>query len=326
MKRREFITLLGGAAAAWPLVARAQQPVLPVIGFLGPALGTREHRLAEFRRGLGEEGFVEGRNVAIDYRSVDGGIEGVQEVAANLVRRQITVIFASGPPAARAAKRATQTIPIVFLTGGDPIQMGLVSSFNRPGGNATRLYVQVTELAAKRLALLHELLPAAKRIAVLVNPSDPATAEPPTRDLGMAGRALGLEIEIFKASTNAEIGAAFAALSRWRPDALLVGSDPLFITERAQLVALTARNALPASHFQRSYVEAGGLMSYGPDYARSYHQAGGYVGAILKGARPADLPVQQPTKLELVINLKTAKTLDLAIPDRLLALADEVIE
>jgi putative ABC transport system substrate-binding protein len=201
-----------------------------------------------------------------------------------------------------------------------------VSSFNRPDGNATGFYFPVTELSAKRLALLQELLPAAKRVAVLVNPADAATAEPTTRDVAVAGRSLGLEIEIFKASMTAEIGAAFAALSRWRPDALLVGSDPLFNTERAQLVALTARNALPASYFQRDYVEAGGLMSYGPDYAGSYHQAGAYVGLILKGARPADLPVQQPTKLELVINTKTAKTLDLAIPDRLLALADEVIE
>jgi putative ABC transport system substrate-binding protein len=326
VKRREFITLIGGAAATWPLAARAQQRVTPVVGFLGPALGTREHWVAAFRRGLGAEGFVDGRNVLIEYRSADSGMEGLRELAADLVWLQVTVIFASGPPAARAVKRATQTIPIVFVTGGDPIQMGLVSSFNRPDGNATGFYFPVTELSAKRLALLQELLPAAKRVAVLVNPADAATAEPTTRDVAVAGRSLGLEIEIFKASMTAEIGAAFAALSRWRPDALLVGSDPLFNTERAQLVALTARNALPASYFQRDYVEAGGLMSYGPDYAGSYHQAGAYVGLILKGARPADLPVQQPTKLELVINTKTAKTLDLAIPDRLLALADEVIE
>jgi putative ABC transport system substrate-binding protein len=326
MKRRDLITLIVGAAAISPLAARAQQLVTPVVGFLGPGLHTRENWLAAFRRGLGAQGFVDGRNVLIDYRSADSGMEGLRELASDLVRLQVTVIFASGPPAARAVKRATQTIPIVFLTGADPVQMGLVSSFNRPDGNATGFYFPVTELSAKRLALLRELLPAAKRIAVLVNPADAATAEPTTRDVGVAGRALGLEIEIFKASTNAEIGAAFAALSSWRPDALLVGSDPLFNTERAQLVALTARNALPASHFQRDYVEAGGLISYGPDYAGIYHQAGTYVGLILKGARPADLPVQQPTKLELVINLKTAKTLDLAIPDRLLALADEVIE
>jgi putative tryptophan/tyrosine transport system substrate-binding protein len=326
LKRRSFITLLGGATAAWPLAASPQQLVTPVVGFLGLALGSRERWLAAFRRGLGAEGFVDRRNVLIEYRSADGGMEGLRELAADLVRLQVTVIFASGPPAARAVKRATQTIPIVFLTGGDPIQLGLVSSFNRPDGNATGFYIPVNELPAKRLALLHELLPAAKRIAVLVNHADAATAEPTTRDVAVAGRALGLEIEIFKASTNAEVGAAFAALSSWRPNALLVGSDPLFNSERAQLVALAARHALPASYFNRDFVEAGGLMSYGPDYAGSYHQAGAYVGLILKGARPADLPVQQPTKLELVINLKTAKALGLAIPDRVLALADEVIE
>jgi putative tryptophan/tyrosine transport system substrate-binding protein len=326
VRRREFITLLGGAAAAWPLAARAQQTARPAIGFLGPTLGTRRHWVAAFRRGLGAEGFVEGQNVTIECRLSDSGTEGLQEVAADLVRRQVTVIFASGPPAARAAKRATEAIPIVFVTGGDPIQMGLVSSFNRPDGNATGFYFLVTELAAKRLALLHELLPLARRIAVLVNPADAATADPTMRDVALAGRALGLEVEIFKASTGVEIGAAFAALSKWRPDALLVGPDPLFNTERTQLVALAARHALPAAYFQRTFVEASGLMSYGPDYAGSYHQAGSYVGRILKGARPADLPVQQPTKLELVINLKTAKALGLAIPPTLLSLADEVIE
>ena len=326
MRRREFMSLLGGAAVAWSVAARAQQAARPAIGFLSPALDNRRDWVAAFRRGLGAEGFVEGQNVTIEYRSSDGGTEGLQEFAADLVRRQVTVIFASGPPAARAAKRATEAIPIVFLTGGDPIQMGLVSSFNRPDGNATGFYFPVTELAAKRLASLHELLPLAKRIAVLVNPADAATADPTMRDAALAGRALGLEIEIFKASTGVEIGAAFAALSKWRPDALLVGSDPLFNTERGQLVALAARHALPASYFQRSFVEASGLMSYGPDYAGPYHQAGSYVGRILKGARTADLPVQQPTKLELVINLKTAKALGLAIPPTLLSLADEVIE
>jgi putative ABC transport system substrate-binding protein len=324
--RRQFTTLLGGAAVAWPIAARAQQPAMPVVGVLGPALDTRQHWLAAFRRGLGTEGFVEGQNATIEYRSADGGMEGLQELAADLVRRPVTVIFAAGPPAALAAKRATQTIPIVFVTGGDPIQMGLVSSFPRPDGNATGFYFPVTELVAKRLALLHELLPVARRIAVLVNPADAATAEPTIRDVAVAGRALSLEIEIFNASTSAEIGAAFAALSRWRPDALLVGPNPLFNTERAQLVALAARHALPASYFQRDYVEVNGLMSYGPDFAGSYRQAGAYVGRILKGARPANLPVQQPMKLELVINLKTAKALGLEVPPTLLARADEVIE
>jgi putative ABC transport system substrate-binding protein len=326
MKRREFITLLGGAAAAWPLAARAQQQVTPVVGFLGPALDRRQHWLAAFRTGLGAEGFTDGQNVRIQYHSADGGAKGLPELAADLVRRDVAVIFASGPPAALAAKRATPTIPIVFVSGVDPVQMGLVSSFNRPDGNVTGFYFPVTELPAKRLELLHELLPMAKRIAVLVNPADAATAGPTMRDVAVARHALSLDIEVFNASTSAEIGAAFMALSSWRPDALLVGSDPLFNTERAQLVALAARHALPASYFQRDYVEAGGLMSYGPDYADSYSQAGAYVGRILKGARTTDLPVQQPTKLELVINLKTAKALGLEVPATLLARADEVIE
>jgi putative ABC transport system substrate-binding protein len=326
LRRRQFLTLLGGAAAAWPLVARAQQQLTPVVGFLGPALDRRQHWLAAFRTGLGAEGFVGGQNVRIEYRSADGGAKGLPELAADLVRREVAVIFASGPPAALAAKRATSTIPIVFVSGADPVQMGLVSSFHRPEANITGFYFLVIELPAKRLALLHELLPMARRIAVLVNPAETVTAGPTMREVVVAGRALSLEIEVFNASTGAEIGAAFTALSRWRPDALLVGPDPLFNTERAQLVALAARHALPASYFQRDYVEAGGLMSYGPDYADSYRQAGAYVGRILKGAKTTDLPLQQPTKLELVLNLKTAKALGIEMPPTLLARADEVIE
>ena len=325
MRRREFIGLLGGAAA-WPLAARAQQPAMPVIGFLGPALDTRQHWIAAFRRGLGAEGFVEGQNVTIEYRSANGGTEGLPEIAADLARRQVAVIFASGPPAALAAKRATQTIPIVFLSGGDPVQMGLVSSFHRPGGNVTGFYFLLTELVGKRLALLHELLPGAKRVAVLVNPTDAATAEPTVRDVAIVGRALSLDIQVYNASTSGEIDTAFAAFSSWRPEALFVGPDPLFISERAQLVTLTARHALPASYFQRGHVEASGLMSYGPDFADFYVKAGAYVGRALKGTRVPDLPVQTPTKYELVINLKTAKALGLDIPPTLLARADEVIE
>jgi putative ABC transport system substrate-binding protein len=325
MKRRSFITLFGGAAA-WPLAARAQQRVAPVVGFLGPALDRRQHWLAAFRTGLGAEGFTDRQNVSIEYRSADGGAEQLPELAADLVRRDVAVIAASGPQAALAAKRATPSIPIVFLSGADPVQIGLVSSFHRPDGNITGFYFPVTELPAKRLALLHELLPTARRIAVLVNSADAVTAEPTMRGMAVAGHTLGLEIEVFNASTGPEIGSAFAALSRWRPDALFVGSDPLFITERAQLLTLAARHALPASYFQRDFVEAGGLMSYGPDYADSYRQAGAYVGRILKGARTTDLPVQQPTKLELAINLKTAKSLGIEIPPMLLARADEVIE
>lgn len=326
MRRRKFIGLLGGAGAAWPLAARAQQPAMPVVGYLGPALDTRQHWFAAFRRGLGAEDFVEGQNVTIEYRSADGGTEELPKLIADLVRRQVAAIFASGPPAALAAKRATRTIPIVFVSGGDPVQMGLVSSLHRPGGNVTGFYSLAAELVAKRLELLRELLPGAKRVAVLVNPSNAATTEPTVRDVSVVGRALRLEIKVFNASTSGEIDAAFAALSSWRPETILVGPDPLFNTQRAQLVTLAARHALPASYFQRDYVEAGGLLSYGPDFADFYFQAGAYVGRVLKGARPAELPVQQSTKLELVINLKTAKALALVIPPALLARADEVIE
>ena len=325
MRRRDCIALIG-AAVGWPRALFAQQRAMPVIGFLGPALDARQHWLAAFRRGLGAEDFVEGQNVTIDYRSTYTGTEGLPELAAGLVRRQVAVIFASGPPAALAAKRSTQTIPIVFLSGGDPMQMGLVSSFHRPDGNVTGFYLLATELVAKRLALLHELLPGAKRVAVLVNPTNAATAEPTARDVVVAGRALSLDIQVFNASTSREIDSTFAAFSNWRPEALFVGPDPLFNTARAQLVTLAASHALPASYFQRDHVEANGLMSYGPDFADSYRRAGGYVGRLLKGARPADLPVQQPTKFELVINLKTAKALGLTIPEAFLVRADEVIE
>jgi putative ABC transport system substrate-binding protein len=325
MKRREFIGIIGGAAA-WPLAARAQRPAMPVVGLLGPALHARQHWLVAFRTGLGDEGFVEGQNVTIEYRSANGGAQGLPELAADLVRRQVAVIAASGPPAALAAKRATQIIPVVFVSGGDPVQMGLVSSFHRPGGNVTGFYFLTTELVAKRLSLLHELLPGATRVAVLVNPTNAATAEPTARDTAAAGRALGLDIQVFNAATGDDIDAAFAAFSRWRPEALFIAPDPLFNTRRAQLVTLAARHALPACYFQRDHVEAGGLVSYGPDFADFFRQAGAYIGRILKGARPADLPVQQPTKLELVINLKTAKSLGLEIPPTLVARADEVIE
>jgi putative ABC transport system substrate-binding protein len=325
VRRRDFITLLGGTVA-WPLAARAQQPAMPVVGFLSPALDRRQHWLAAFRRGLAAEGFVEGQNVTLEYRSADGQAEGLPEFAAELVRRQVAVIFASGPPAALAAKRATGTIPIVFVSGGDPARMGLVSSFHRPDGNVTGFYFLGAELVAKRLALLHELLPGATRVAVLVNPTTAATAEPTARDVAVAGRMLGLDVRVFNASTGGEIDAAFAAFSSWRPEALLVGPDPLFNTERARLVTLAARHSLPASYFQRDHVEATGLMSYGPDFAHHYRLAGGYVGRLLKGTRPTDLPVQQPTKFELAINLTTAKALGLTVPPTLLARADEVIE
>ena len=246
MRRRDFIGLLGGTAAVWPFSVFAQQRAAPVVGFLGPGLEAGRHWLAAFRAGLGSQGFVDGQNVRLEYRSADGGAEGMRELAADLARREAAVIAASGPSAALAAKRVTQSIPIVFLSGVDPVQIGLVSSFNRPDGNITGFYFPVDELPAKRLALLHELLPVAKRIAVLVNSAEAATAEPTVRGVLVAGQSLSLDVEVFRASTSAEIDAAFGALSRWRPDALLVGSDPLFITSRAQLVALSARHALPA--------------------------------------------------------------------------------
>jgi putative ABC transport system substrate-binding protein len=325
MTRRDIIALIGGAAA-WPFAARGQQLAIPVVGVLGPSLKTRERWLAAFRKGLREEGFIEGQNASIEYRSADGGMDQLPELAADLVRRQVAVIFASGPPAALAAKRVTQTTPVIFVSGGDPVQMGLVSSFHRPSGNVTGFYFLAVELVAKRMALLHEMLPAAKRIGVLVNPSNTATGEPTVRDATVVGRALDLDIRVFHASTGAEIAAAFAALANWRAEALLIGPDPLFNTERAQLVALAARHALPACYFQRDHVEAHGLMSYGPDFADFYVRAGAYAGRVLKGERTGDLPVQQPAKLELMINLKTAKALGLEIPPTLLARADEVIE
>ena len=328
MRRREFLTLLGGATASWPLAARAQQPSKPVIGYLSvQAIAARPHYLAAFRRGLAAEGFVEGQTVSIEYRAADSRPERLPDLVADLVRRQVAVIAtAGGPPAALAAKRATETIPIVFASGGDPVQLGLVSSFNRPGGNLTGLYYLLTELVAKRLALLHEVLPGAKRIAVLVNPSNAAEAEPTVRNASAAGSALGLDIQVFNAGTSGEIDTALAAFADRRPDALFVGPDTFFTAQGPQILRLAARHALPVSYFSRDLVEAGGLMSYGPDLAEQQRQLGVYVGRILKGEKPGDLPVEQPTKFDLVINLTAAKALGLDIPPTLLARADEVIE
>jgi putative ABC transport system substrate-binding protein len=325
--RREFVGLLGGAAAMWPVAARAQQPARPVIGYLTvQAIAARPHYLAAFRKGLAAEGFVEGQNVTIEYRAADGRPERLPDLVADLVRRQVAVIAtAGGPPAALAAKRATQTIPIVFTSGGDPVQLGLVPSFNRPGGNLTGLYFLLAELVQKRLALLHELLPAAKRVALLVNPTNPAEAEPTVRNASTAAGALGLDIRVFDVGTSGEIDSVFTAFADWRPDALFVGPDPIF-SAPTRLVPLAARHALPASYFSRDFVEAGGLMSYGPDVAEQQRQLAVYVGRILKGEKPGDLPVVQPTKYDLVVNLKTAKSLGIEVPPMLLARADEVIE
>ena len=324
MKRREFITLLGGAAV-WPLAARAQQPAMPVIGFLDVI--NSPGRLAAFHQGLGESGYVLGENVAIEIRSAEGQYNRFAELAADLARRRVSVIVAPGTtPAALAARAATTTIPIVFGVGDDPVKLGLVANLARPGGNATGINFFTAELAAKRLGLLRELLPAATRVAVLVNPTDPIRVETIVAEMKMAAGAIGLQFQIVNASTSRENDAIFGILASARPDALFVGPDPFFYTRRGQLALQAARHAIPASYAIRDYAEAGGLMSYGTDITDAYRQVGVYAGRILKGAKPADLPVQQSTKFELVINLQAARTIKLDVPPQLLARADEVIE
>ena len=329
MKRREFITLLGGAAATWPIPARAQQPAMPVIGFLhsgSPELS--QNLVAAFRKGLSETGYVEGRNVAIEYRWAQNDNARLPELAADLVRRGMAVIATPNSGlAAQAAKAATAKIPIVFNTPFDPVQGGLVASFNRPGGNVTGVSNLIQNLGAKRLGLLRELLPAAARVAVLVDSNSPTIAsESVIADLLGAASAIGLQIEVLTAGTNRDIDTAFASLLQKRANALLLTNSALFGARRVQLVTLAARYAVPVMYHDRIFTEAGGLMSYGASLADSYRLVGVYAGRILKGAKPSDLPVLQPTTIELVINLKTAKTLGLEIPPTLLARADEVIE
>jgi putative tryptophan/tyrosine transport system substrate-binding protein len=325
LKRREFITLLGGTAAAWPVAARAQQPAMPVIGFLDVV--HLPVRLAAFYQGLGESGYIVGQNVAIEIRSAEGRYSRFPELVADLVRRRVSVIVAPGTtPAALAAKAATSTIPIVFGVGDDPVKLGLVASLARPGGNATGINFFTAELAAKRLGLLRDLLPAAKGVAVLVNPADPIRLETIMREVKTAAGAIGLQFQVVNASTGSEIDAAFATLAAAPPDALFVGPDPFFYVRRGQLALQAARHAIPASYAVRDYAEAGGLMSYGTNLTDAYHQVGVYTGRILKGAKPSDLPVQQSTKFELVINLQAARTIKLDVPPQLLARADEVIE
>ena len=328
MKRREFITLLGGTAAAWPLAARAQQPTMPVIGFLNSAsLDTYSHLLRAFRQGLKDTGYVEGESVAIEYRWAEGQLDRLPELAAELVRRRVALIAATGGVhPALAAKAATKTIPIVFAVGDDPVRFGLVASLALPGGNATGTNFFIYELGAKRLELLHELVPAAARVAVLVNPTNAAQAADMLKDVEAAARAISLQLQIVNASTSREIDAAFATLVGGRVDALFVPPDPFFVSRRVQLVQLAARHAVPATDPARAFAEVGGLMSYGTDPADAWRQAGVYTGHILKGAKPADLPVVQSSKFELVINHQTARMLGLTVPPSLLALADEVIE
>jgi ABC-type uncharacterized transport system substrate-binding protein len=327
IRRRTLITLLGGAAA-WPLAARAQQPAMPVIGFLHAASAeTSAYRVAAFRQGLKETGYVEGPNVAIEYRWAEGRYDRFPELAAELVRRQVSVIVTPGNPvAANAAKAATSVIPIVFAVGADPVKLGLVANLARPGGNLTGINFFVTELAAKRLGLLRELLPTAARIAVLVNPNNRATAEATVKDVQAAADGLGLKVHILNAETISEIDAAFANLVRERADALFVAGDGFFNSRRVQLAMLAVRHLVPVTFTTREYAEAGGLMSYGTSFADTDRQVGIYAGRILNGAKPADLPVVQSSKFEFVINLQAARMLGLEVPPTLLARADEVIE
>ena len=327
MKRREFITLLGTAAAAWPLPARAQQPPMPVIGYLEiRSPDGMADRLRPFRQGLKETGYVEGENVRIEYRWAENQVDRLPMLAAELVRQRVNVIAATGgEEVALAAKAATKTIPIVFGVSQDPVPFGLVASHNRPGGNATGVNFLVTELGSKQLGLLHELIPAAARVGLLVNPKFRAT-ERAMRDVTTAASAIGLQVDVVQASDSREIESVFGTLVHNKADALLVGPGAFFVGRRLQLAILAARHALPAVYNVREYAEAGGLMSYGTNVRDAYRQIGVYVGRILKGAKPADLPVMQSSKFELVINLPTARALGIEVPPNLLARADEVIE
>jgi putative ABC transport system substrate-binding protein len=328
MKRREFITLLGGVAAAWPLGARAQQPSMPVVGFINGASPDAQARsAAAFRKGLNETGYVEGQNVTVEYHWLEGQYDRLSALMADLVRRQVAVIATPGfTLAARAAKAATTTIPIVFSVAEDPVRLGLVASLARPGGNATGMNYFNTEVVAKRLRLLHDLVPKAVRIAVLVNPANAATAAPTLREVQEAAPTLGLQIQILNAATIGEIDAVFASFARERPDALFVAGDGFFLDRSVQLVTLTTRDRIPTAYFHPDFVAAGGLMSYATNIADSFHQVGVYTGQILKGAKPADLPVVQSTKFEFVINLQTARALGIEVPQGLLLIADDVIE
>jgi putative tryptophan/tyrosine transport system substrate-binding protein len=326
MRRRQFIALLGGAAA-WPIAARAQQPPMPLIGFLSarsPASGA--YMAAAFRQGLSESGYVEGRNMGVEYRWAEGHYDRLAELADDLVRRQVAVIAAiSGTPAALAAKTATTTIPIVFANGGDPLTSGLVASVNRPAGNITGVTFYTVALAGKRLEFVRALVPTTVAIGFLVNQNNPAE-EPEIKDAEAAARAHGVQLHVLNITSERDIDAAFTTLLERRADALVVGSDPVFFGFSGKLIELTAHHGVPAVYYAREFAEAGGLMSYGSRQNDTYRHAGIYVGKILQGAKPADLPVMQPTKFEFVINLKTAKALGAQIPDKLLALADEVIE
>jgi putative ABC transport system substrate-binding protein len=328
MQRREFITLLGGAAATWPLAARAQQPAMPVVGFIRDgSADTNARNVAAFRKGLNETGYVEGQNVTVEYHWLEGQYDRLPTLITDLVRRQVAVIATPGfTPAALAAKAATATIPIVFGVTQDPVQLGLVASLARPGGNATGINFFANEVVAKRLRLLHDSVPKAVRVALLINPANGPSAESTLRAVQEAAPTIGLQIQILNASTIGEIDAAFATLAHERPDALFVAGDSFFTSRRVQFSTLTTRDRIPAAYGQRDFVAAGGLMSYGTDLEDMFHQVGVYTGSILKGAKPADLPVLQSTKFEFVINLQTARALGIEVPPGVLSIADEVIE
>jgi putative tryptophan/tyrosine transport system substrate-binding protein len=326
MRRREFITLLGGAAA-WPLAAGAQQPATPLIGFLCSASPEAyDSRVDAFRQGLNEAGYIAGRNVAIEYRWAENQYDRLPALAADLVRRQVAVVAALGTPEAQAAKAGTATIPIVFITANDPVQLGFVASLNRPGGNLTGVTTLNLEVGQKRLELLREMMPTATNVAALINPSSAINAERLSRDLQTAGQILGLKVDVLTASTEHEIEAAFETLVRQRVQGLVIGTNNFFTSRREQLAALALRHAVPAVYQFREFVAAGGLMSYGSSLTDLYRTAGFYVGRILMGEKPADLPVQQSTKVELIINLKTAKALGITMPEAIKVRADEVIE
>jgi len=325
MRRREFIRLVGGAAT-WPLAARAQQPALPVVAFVREGSADNNARYVDaFRKGLAEAGYNDGQNVTVEYHWLEGQYD-LPALMADLVGRRVAVIATPGNVATIAAKAATATIPIVFGVGYDPVQLGLVASLARPGGNATGVNFFSNEVVAKRLRLLHDLVPKAVRIAVLVNPANASSAEAAVRDVQKAAPSLGLQFQILKASTIGEIDAAFATLESDRPDALFVAPDAFFVTRATQFVTLTARDKIPATYSLRSYVAAGGLMSYGADFTDSFRQVGDYTGKILKGAKAADLPVLQSTKFEFVINMQTARALGIEVPPGVLSIVDEVIE
>jgi len=328
MRRRQFIAFLSGAAVTWSLAARAQQPALPVIAFLRTGSAEADARnVAAYRKGLGETGYVEGQNVTVEYHWLESPYDHLPALMADLVRRRVAAITTIGTPQiALTAKAATTTIPIVIGEGEDPVGLGLVANLARPGGNVTGIYFLLDELAAKRLRLLHDMVPKAIRVAVLVNPANVQTTATTLREVREAAATIGLQLQILNASTIGEIDAAFATLERERADALFVAPDAFFTSRRGQFVTLTARNRIPATYAVREPVDAGGLMSYGTDLAGAFHQVGVYAGKILKGEKPADMPVLQSTKFEFVINQQTARALDIKIPPDLLSIADEVIE